>query len=349
MSGLQIDAIPARIGTRASRLRRVLVLATVAVVAGGCNADSSDRYMETEDMEATVDVSSDAASAPPPMAAPVPRSQAASVARGLPQGLGASDSAAAAPTATPQVPAMIIWTGRARVEVDSMERAVEQVQALAQRVGGYVANTTIQAGDHQARQAEMELKIPSARFDEALSALRPMGELRSVAVNSQDVGEEFVDVSARVANARRLEERLLALLANRTGRLEDVLAVERELARVREEIERYEGRLRYLRTRVAMSTLTVTVAEPAPVVGDYPGSNPIADAFRQAWRNFVGFTAGFIASLGVLIPLALVGLALALLLRWIWRRFRRDDGPARRRFTRAEPSEPAPPPVDGAP
>lgn len=349
MSGLQKLAVPARIGTSAARLRRILRLATVAVVVGGCGTDSSERYMETEELAVTVDAAPDEASAPPPVAAPMPPSPAPGVARGLQQGSGASDSAAALAGA-PQVPAMIIRTGRARVEVDSMERAVEQVQALAQRVGGYVANTTIQAGDQHVRQAEMELKIPSARFDEALSAIRPLGELLSVSVHSQDVGEEFVDVSARVANARRLEERLLALLASRTGRLEDVLAVERELARVREEIERYEGRLRYLRTRVAMSTLTVTVAEPAPVVGDYPGSNPIADAFRQAWRNFVEFTAGFIASLGVLVPLALIGLAFVLFLRWIWRRFRRDDGRRPRRFTRAEPVDPPPPPpTDVAP
>lgn len=326
MTSLLQPAVPAGIATRGSRLRRVLGLAAVSVAMGACSTDSPERYVKSDEVAAT----SDEASAPPAGAAPTVRSQPPGVTARLQQGAGAIDSAAGAP----QVPAMIIRTGRALVEVDSMERAVEQVQALAQRVGGYVANTTIRAGDHHVRQAEMELKIPSARFDEALAGLRPMGEVRSVSVNSQDVGEEFVDVSARVANARRLEERLLALLANRTGRLEDVLAVERELARVREEIERYEGRLRYLRTRVAMSTLTVTVAEPEPMVGDYPGSNPIADAFRAAWRNFVGFTAGFIASLGVLIPLALLGLGVALLLRWIWRRFHRDD---------------APPPADGMP
>lgn len=337
-----------------ARSRLLLNLSFIAapLFLVGCSADTVSSAGKSEERVDYVDVPAvrDEASAPPAEVAPAGRSQAPGVARGLQQGLGAHGSATAAPAGAPQVPAMIIRTGRALVEVDSMERAVEQVQALAQQVGGYVANTTIQAGDHQARQAQLELKIPSVRFDEALSGLRPMGEVRSVAVNSQDVGEEFVDVSARVANARRLEQRLLDLLANRTGRLEDVLAVERELARVREEIERHEGRLRYLRTRAAMSTLSVTVAEPAPVVGDYPGSNPIAEAFREAWRNFVGFTAGFIASLGVLVPLALVLLALTLLLRWIWRRFHRDEGPPPHRFTRSAPAEPTrPPPADVAP
>ena len=122
----------------------------------------------------------------------------------------------------------------------------------------------------------------------------------------EDVGEEFVDINARVANAKRLEERLVNLLATRTGKLEDVLAVERELARVREEIERSEGRIRYLKTRAAISTLSVTVHEPMPILGQNPGDNPIVGAFKQAWRNFVGFVAWLIASLGVLIPLGVV-------------------------------------------
>lgn len=327
--------------------RRAAAFAALLVVAacGGGGAGTSSRGESEEQLVDYVelDARSGGESAPAPAAPPVPRGQAPGVARGLQQ-VGGPAEPPTAPGGVAQVPAMIIRTGRALVEVDSMERAVEQVQALAQRVGGYVANTMIQAGDRQVRQAQLELKIPSARFDEAVSGLRPLGEVRSVSVNSEDVGEEFVDVSARVANARRLEERLITLLATRTGKLEDVLAVERELARVREEIERYEGRLRFLRTRVAMSTLTVTVAEPPPVVGEYPGSNPIAEAFRDAWRNFVGFTAGFIASLGVLIPLGLLGLAFALFVRWAWRRFHRDEPPRQRRFTRPDAADHAPPP-----
>jgi hypothetical protein len=142
--------------------------------------------------------------------------------------------------------------------------------------------------------------------------------LVSSSTNAQDVGEEFVDMSARMANARRMEERLVTLLATRTGKLEDVLAVERELARVREEIERYEGRLRYLRTQVAMSSLSVTVSEPGPVVG-HPGSNVVLEAFKQAWRNFVMVIAGGIEVLGALAPLIVLGM-----LGWL--AFRRRRG-----------------------
>jgi hypothetical protein len=91
--------------------------------------------------------------------------------------------------------------------------------------------------------------------------------------------------------------------------------VERELARVREEIERYEGRLRYLRSRSAVSTLSVTVHEPRPLVGE-PGQNPIAEALRAAWRNAVSVVAAGIAGAGYLAPLALLaGTAIFLLRR----------------------------------
>ncbi|HEV8124452.1 MAG TPA: DUF4349 domain-containing protein [Gemmatimonadales bacterium] len=212
---------------------------------------------------------------------------------------------------------MIIRTGQAWIDVDSLDAAIAAVHAMATRVGGFIANTTIQSGEGQQHAATLEIKIPSANYDLAMSGLTGIGKLRSSTTTAEDVGEEYVDVNARMANSRRLEERLVTLLANRTGKLDDVLAVERELARVREEIERYEGRLRYLRTRTAMSTLSVTVSEPGPVVGQ-PGSNILVNAALEAWRNFVNMVAGLIAASGVVLPLlAVFGFGV-----WVWRRKR---------------------------
>jgi len=211
--------------------------------------------------------------------------------------------------ASTATPAMVIRTGQAFVEVQKLDPAVLRIRQLAAQVGGYIANSSMSGGRDQIRQATLEIKIPSARYDEAVNSLATIGKVETVNSQAQDVGEEFVDVTARVANARRLEERLINLLANRTGKLDEVLRVERELARVREEIERYEGRLRYLGTRVATSTLTITVHEPAPIIGNNPGENPIASALRRAWVNFIALLSAVIASMGVLIPLGLIGLA----------------------------------------
>jgi hypothetical protein len=230
----------------------------------------------------------------------------------------ASDSAPGTTSPNP----MIIRTGEASIEVDTVDHAVGRVRELARSVGGYVANSSAQTGADNVKSATVQLKVPVAQFDQVLARLTSLGKVESVNVTAQDVGEEYVDVEARVANSRRLEERLIALLATRTGKLKDVLDVEQELARVRGQIEQAEGRMRFLRAHAALSTLDVTVHEHAAVLADLPGEHPLRDAAHQAWRNFIGVIAAGIASLGIILPLALV-------LGGVWFAVRRARGPVR--------------------
>src|SRR3989441_4876290 len=212
------------------------------------------------------------------------------------------------PVSAADISNMVIRTATASIEVDSLEHAVARVRELAAQFGGYVANTDITTGKNQLRNATLEVKIPATRFEQSLAGLTPIGKLESVSVEAEDVGEQFVDVSARMDNAQRLERRLIDLLATRTGKLKDVLDVEQALARVREEIERYEGRIRYLKAHAALSTLAISVHEPIPVAGR-AGSSVMAEAFKQAWRNFVDLVAWFVQALGIIVPLG--GLATA--------------------------------------
>lgn len=220
------------------------------------------------------------------------------------------------PTSLDPAERVILRTGQASIEVDSLEPAMAALRTVVRRAGGFVADASIRSGRDQLRQATLELKVPSVRFDELTEGLQPIGRLEFVNVSAEDVSEEFVDLTARVANGRRLEQRLVELLRTRTGKLQDVLSVERELARVREEIERLEGRLRYLRTSAQLSTLSVSLHEPLPIVATH-GSDPIAEAFRAAWRNFVGVLTATIASLGYLVPVLAFGWGvLAATRRW---------------------------------
>jgi hypothetical protein len=218
---------------------------------------------------------------------------------------------------------LIVRTGQASIEVDSLEPAMAELRRIAQRAGGFVADASVQSGRNQLRHATLELKVPSTRFDELTEGLQPIGRLEFVNVGAEDVGEEFVDLTARVANGHRLEDRLVELLRTRTGKLQDVLSVERELARVREEIERMEGRLRYLKTSAQLSTLSVSLHEPVPIVASH-GPGPIVEAFRAAWRNFVGVLAGAIASLGFVVPVLGAGWAVV----GLGRKWRRAAGTA---------------------
>ena len=202
---------------------------------------------------------------------------------------------------------LIIRTGQASIEVDSLEPSMAALRRLVQRAGGFVADASVQSGRKQLRTASLELKVPASRFDELIEGLEPVGRLQFVNVGADDVSEEYVDLSARVANGRRLEDRLVELLRTRTGKLQDVLTVERELARVREDIERMEGRLRFLKEGAQLSTLAVSLYEPAPLVASHPGRNVLGEAFKTAWRNFIGVLAGAIASLGFVAPVLAFG------------------------------------------
>lgn len=281
--------------TRAMRTGPSLLVAAFIALGAACGQDVSVRS------ENAADAAQFAVSA----AAPQMERAAGGAIGGAIGGAApafSEQSAATQPAATP----MIIRNGSASIRVDSLELAIAAVKDMAAALNGVVGNTVVETGDYQIRRATLAVQIPSARFDEALNGLKPIGKVESVTSTADDVGEEFVDVEARVANAKRLEDRMISLLATRTGKLEEVLAVERELARVREEIERYEGRLRYLRTRTATSTLTITVHEKAPLVSASPGENILVDAFKSAWRNFVQFVAGFIALLGFIVPLGVI-------------------------------------------
>ena len=214
---------------------------------------------------------------------------------------------------------MIIRNGTVSVEVDSLEVAIDRVRDLARSLGGYLGNVSMQTGERQVRSASLEMKIPAARFDSAMTGMPVLGKVEQATSTAEDVGEEWVDVGARVANSRRLEARLVALLSSRTGKLTDVIAVERELARVRQEIERYEGRMRFLGARVATSTIVAIVHEKAPIIAAAPGTNIFTTAFLNMGRNFVGFLAAGIELMGLILPVA----AIAWLAVLVWRRWRR--------------------------
>jgi hypothetical protein len=215
---------------------------------------------------------------------------------------------------------LIVRTGQASIEVDSLEPSMAELRRIVQRTGGFVADASIQSGRKQLRTATLELKVPASQFDELTEGLEPLGRLQFVNVGAEDVSEEFVDLTARVANSRRLEDRLVELLRTRTGKLQDVLTVERELARVREEIERMEGRMRFLKSSAQLSTLSVNLYEPAPILASHPGRNAIAEAFKNAWRNFVGVLAVAIASLGFVAPALALGWGVLILGKRLKRR-----------------------------
>ena len=157
----------------------------------------------------------------------------------------------------------IIYNADLELAVEQFSELAPKIEALAQRFGGFVASSDAHGMPGQPRSGLWRIRVPAARFQPLLDAIRPLGEIRRISTNSDDVSEEFYDVEARMRNKKQEESRLLKLLEDRTGKLEEVLAVEREIARVRGEVEQLEGRLRVLTDLTSLSTVTLRVEEIA--------------------------------------------------------------------------------------
>ena len=132
-----------------------------------------------------------------------------------------------------------------------------------------------------ARTLTATLHIPAAQLDAAMSTLKSIGRVVDEAQSGEDVTEQVVDVTARLANARNTEKRLTDLLQKRTGDLADVLAAEREIARVREEIERFDAQRQALGRRVTYATLNLEIVEEPRATLNL-GPRPLPGRFREA-------------------------------------------------------------------
>ena len=126
--------------------------------------------------------------------------------------------------------------------------------------------------------------------------------------NTKDVTAQYVDLEARIANQKRLEERVLGVLDQVKGKIGDVLQVEQQLARVRETIERLEGQMRVLKDKVTMATLTVYVREDKDYVP--PQALSFGDSIGEMWGKsidaLVTFAKGIVLFLVAISPWLLV-------------------------------------------
>jgi hypothetical protein len=149
----------------------------------------------------------------------------------------------------------IIKTGEIAVEVDSVAEATTEVRALAVRLDGYISSSF--QGDFD-ESATLTMRIPADRFDEALTALHELGDVKAEATREEDVTAVVVDIEARLTNLRAAEVEYRELL-DRAERIEDILAIQNQLFQVRGEIEAMEAQLEYFTDQTEMATLTVSV------------------------------------------------------------------------------------------
>jgi hypothetical protein len=155
----------------------------------------------------------------------------------------------------------IIHTAEIQLVVEDFTPIPSKVAALTKQFNGYVKSSQLAGSPGNPRSGCWTIRVPVDQYEDFLAAARQLGEVQTESSDAQDVTEEFYDVEARIRNKKKQEDRLLQLLTDATGKLPDVLAVEKELARVREEIEQMQGRVRLLSDLTAMTTVTLRVNE----------------------------------------------------------------------------------------
>lgn len=160
----------------------------------------------------------------------------------------------------------IIRTGRVELVVQAYEAARAKIEALLAASHGYIDSTNVNHHAGEVSDATLVVRIPADGIGSILPKLREIGEIVSESTSASDITEQYVDVEARLASKKTLEKRLLELAANPNGKIADVLAVERELANVRGEIEGFEGQIRQWKDHIAMTTLTLQLSTKRPEI-----------------------------------------------------------------------------------
>ena len=216
-----------------------------------------------------------------------------------------SESVAGDKTKSPQPPAAealprkIIYTATVKLVVELFDPVPDRVDALVDRFGAYVARSQITGSAGSPRHGEWTIRVPADRYRAFLTAARAIGRDQNVSSNSQDVTEEYYDVEARIRNKQQEETRLLDLVAKAASRLDEVLTLERELSRVRGEIEQMQGRLQVLGSLTTMSTVNLDVSE----IKDYVPEEPVGyvTRVRRAWDGSTSVLLSTAQALSILL------------------------------------------------
>ena len=193
-----------------------------------------------------------------------PEASAAGAFATSPENLAQPEVAEQKPAETP-APASanrkLIRNATAELEIVSFDDAMQKITAFANEEHGYVATTNSQKQANGKLRGQVIVKILPENLDPFLQKLRGLGELKNQTLGTEDVTKAYFDTDARLKNAHVMEQRLIDMLNTKTGKVSDLLQVEKELGRVREEIEKMQGELKYWDSQVQFATVTISLAE----------------------------------------------------------------------------------------
>lgn len=246
--------------------------------------------------------------APAPASAPAPESASSmrDTAALLQKGQGA-----------PAEKRKIILNYTISLEVKDLAAAQEVVKQLAESSGGYVFNSTRAGDESGSAMGRISIRVPSGTADKVMKGIRGLGRLEGESSTAEDITEQYVDMEARLNNARSSEARLLGLY-RQAGKLSDVLAVEKELTRVRGDIEAFEAQKKNWDILTEMVTIEISLHEPS---GGFPSAHRFWSTITGAFGKSVEVIADSLRALivfvaGILPWLAVFGPIMYLIVKW---------------------------------
>ena len=257
-------------------------------------------------------------------APPQEREERAAVAPALPAAKEASDKTTdlTSPLAGgPAIQRLIVKTAEFRILVERVEGVEPKLQRKVEELGGFIVKAE-KAGTGDSATLSFTFRVPADKFDAALAGVESLAKRVDYRkVSGEDVTEEFVDLDAQLKNLEATRNRLVGFL-EKAQKVEDALDVNRALTDIQGQIERIQGRMKYLRQSAALSTVSVDFyPESRTPVVEEGGWRP-AEVARRALRALLAFFK-FLANLAIVVAVfAPVWLPLYLLLRW-WRKRRR--------------------------
>lgn len=195
----------------------------------------------------------------------------------------------------------VIKTAHLSIEVDDFQAAAKEVEGIALKEGYVLSSSSYVTGTGH-RRGSITIRVHEPSFLSVIEELEKVGEVKSKSTTGEDVTEEYIDLEARLKNYEKQEARLLEILG-KAEKVEDVLKVEEQLGRVRGEIERLMGRLRYLNERIEMATIAVELYEPEPITQSFG----LRNALKLAVAGFITTVNALIVFIGYALPLAALG------------------------------------------
>ncbi len=224
----------------------------------------------------------------------------------------------------------IIRNANLTIEVDSTSDTQHKVTSIAQSQGGFVVTSEAKQRENtdpakRTLDIKLVVRVPAERFGAALDAIRGLANtLKEENITGNDVTEEFIDLEARIRTQKALELQFLDIM-KQARKVEDALEVQRQIADVRTDIEKLEGRKRFLENRSSLSTITVNLEGPRQIV---VSSSSFGRSVRESLSDGVDFGSGLLLFLIrfviVMVPVTIfLLLPLGLLFRYFVRRAKR--------------------------